>query len=203
VALNTINPTTVYSDKVIKTECIYGTRQEIIYHKLPAHRFLESFCLQSLSYYSSFFWKEKLNSGGKQCLQYQQIQTSISHLNSLNTKRDHRMPLEIQVRSDLGQAKNGTTVKPETTTYGVRNPGSFWPGTGKIWDDVKPETTTYGVRNPGSFWPGTGKKWDEVKPETTTYGVRNPGDRFTKVIVNRKSKITLKISLRARIRAFH
>jgi hypothetical protein len=29
------------------------------------------------------------------------------------------------------------------------------------------------------------------------------GDRFTKVIVNRKSKITLKISLRARIRAFH
>ena len=31
----------------------------------------------------------------------------------------------------------------------------------------------------------------------------SPGDRFTKVIVNRKSKITLKISLRARIRAFH
>jgi hypothetical protein len=30
-----------------------------------------------------------------------------------------------------------------------------------------------------------------------------PGDRFTKVIVSRKSKITLKISLRARIRAFH
>jgi len=30
-----------------------------------------------------------------------------------------------------------------------------------------------------------------------------PSDRFTKVIVNRKSKITLKISLRARIRAFH
>ena len=29
------------------------------------------------------------------------------------------------------------------------------------------------------------------------------GDRFTKVIVNRKSKITLKISLRVRIRAFH
>jgi hypothetical protein len=29
------------------------------------------------------------------------------------------------------------------------------------------------------------------------------GDRFTKVIVKRKSKITLKISLRARIRAFH
>jgi hypothetical protein len=29
------------------------------------------------------------------------------------------------------------------------------------------------------------------------------GERFTKVIVNRKSKITLKISLRARIRAFH
>ena len=29
------------------------------------------------------------------------------------------------------------------------------------------------------------------------------GDRFTKVIVNRKSKITLKISIRARIRAFH
>ena len=29
------------------------------------------------------------------------------------------------------------------------------------------------------------------------------GDRFTKVIVNRKSKFTLKISLRARIRAFH
>ena len=29
------------------------------------------------------------------------------------------------------------------------------------------------------------------------------GDRFTKVIVNRKSKITLTISLRARIRAFH
>ena len=28
------------------------------------------------------------------------------------------------------------------------------------------------------------------------------GDRFTKVIVNRKSKITLKISLRARIRTF-
>jgi hypothetical protein len=31
----------------------------------------------------------------------------------------------------------------------------------------------------------------------------SPGDRFTQVIVNRKSKITLKISLRARIRAFH
>ena len=31
----------------------------------------------------------------------------------------------------------------------------------------------------------------------------NSGNRFTKVIVNRKSKITLKISLRARIRAFH
>jgi hypothetical protein len=31
----------------------------------------------------------------------------------------------------------------------------------------------------------------------------SPGDRFTKVIVNRKSKITLKISLRARICAFH
>ena len=31
----------------------------------------------------------------------------------------------------------------------------------------------------------------------------SPGDHFTKVIVNRKSKITLKISLRARIRAFH
>ena len=30
-----------------------------------------------------------------------------------------------------------------------------------------------------------------------------PGDRFTKVIVNRKSKITLRISLRAHIRAFH
>ena len=30
-----------------------------------------------------------------------------------------------------------------------------------------------------------------------------PGDRFTKVIVNRKSKIILKISLRARIRSFH
>ena len=30
-----------------------------------------------------------------------------------------------------------------------------------------------------------------------------PGDRFTKVIVNRKSKITLTISLRARILAFH
>ena len=30
-----------------------------------------------------------------------------------------------------------------------------------------------------------------------------PGDRFTKVIVNSKSKITLTISLRARIRAFH
>jgi hypothetical protein len=29
------------------------------------------------------------------------------------------------------------------------------------------------------------------------------GDRFTKVIVNRNSKITLKTSLRARIRAFH
>jgi hypothetical protein len=29
------------------------------------------------------------------------------------------------------------------------------------------------------------------------------GDRFTKVIVNRKSKITLKISLRTCIRAFH
>jgi hypothetical protein len=33
--------------------------------------------------------------------------------------------------------------------------------------------------------------------------IKSPGDRFTKVIVNRKSKITLKISLRARIRAFH
>ena len=32
---------------------------------------------------------------------------------------------------------------------------------------------------------------------------RDSGDRFTEVIVNRKSKITLKISLRARIRAFH
>jgi hypothetical protein len=32
---------------------------------------------------------------------------------------------------------------------------------------------------------------------------KSPGDRFTKVIENRKSKITLKISLRARIRAFH
>ena len=30
-----------------------------------------------------------------------------------------------------------------------------------------------------------------------------PGNRFTKVIVNRKSKIILTISLRARIRAFH
>jgi hypothetical protein len=30
-----------------------------------------------------------------------------------------------------------------------------------------------------------------------------PGDRFSKVIVNRKSKITLTISLRARIREFH
>jgi hypothetical protein len=30
-----------------------------------------------------------------------------------------------------------------------------------------------------------------------------PGDRFTKVIVNRKSNITLTISLRARVRAFH
>ena len=30
-----------------------------------------------------------------------------------------------------------------------------------------------------------------------------PGDRFTKEIVNRKSKIILKNSLRARIRAFH
>jgi hypothetical protein len=29
------------------------------------------------------------------------------------------------------------------------------------------------------------------------------GNRFTKVILNCKSKITLKISLRARIRAFH
>ena len=37
----------------------------------------------------------------------------------------------------------------------------------------------------------------QIKP-----GVR-PGDRFTKVIVNRKSIITLKIFLRARIRAFH
>jgi hypothetical protein len=33
--------------------------------------------------------------------------------------------------------------------------------------------------------------------------ISSQGDRFTKVIVNRKSKITLKISLRARIRAFH
>jgi hypothetical protein len=32
---------------------------------------------------------------------------------------------------------------------------------------------------------------------------KGQGDRFTKVIVNRKSKITLKISLRARIRAFY
>ena len=30
-----------------------------------------------------------------------------------------------------------------------------------------------------------------------------PGDRFSKVIVNRKSKITLTISLRASIREFH
>ena len=30
-----------------------------------------------------------------------------------------------------------------------------------------------------------------------------PGDRFTKVIVNRKSNITLTISLCAHIRAFH
>ena len=37
-----------------------------------------------------------------------------------------------------------------------------------------------------------------------SYIFTSPGDRFTKVIVNRKSKITLKISLRgARIRAFH
>ena len=33
--------------------------------------------------------------------------------------------------------------------------------------------------------------------------IREPGDSFTKVIVNRKSKITLKISLRAPICAFH
>jgi hypothetical protein len=33
--------------------------------------------------------------------------------------------------------------------------------------------------------------------------LETPCDCFTKVIVNRKSKITLKISLRARIRAFH
>ena len=32
---------------------------------------------------------------------------------------------------------------------------------------------------------------------------KRPGDHFTKVIVIRKSKITLTISLRARIRAFH
>jgi hypothetical protein len=32
---------------------------------------------------------------------------------------------------------------------------------------------------------------------------KNSGYRFTKMIVNRKSKLTLKISLRARIRAFH
>ena len=36
-----------------------------------------------------------------------------------------------------------------------------------------------------------------------THKLKTSGDRFTKVIVNRKSKITLKISLRARIRAFH
>jgi hypothetical protein len=35
------------------------------------------------------------------------------------------------------------------------------------------------------------------------YLVNHPGDRFTKVIVNRNSKINLKISLRARMRAFH
>ena len=33
--------------------------------------------------------------------------------------------------------------------------------------------------------------------------LHSPSDCFTKVIVNRKSKITLKISLRACIRAFH
>ena len=32
---------------------------------------------------------------------------------------------------------------------------------------------------------------------------KRPGDRFTKVIVIRKSKITLTISLRVRIRVFH
>ena len=46
------------------------------------------------------------------------------------------------------------------------------------------------------FWPLDFEDGLEYKPYAT-------GDRFTKVIVNRKSKITLKISLRARIRAFH
>jgi hypothetical protein len=44
---------------------------------------------------------------------------------------------------------------------------------------------------------------DEVCQWLATCLWFSPGDRFTKVIVNRKSKITLKISLRARIRAFH
>ena len=49
------------------------------------------------------------------------------------------------------------------------------------------------------------RDWNILDTSHWTSFIRrfNVGDRFTKVIVNRKSKITLKISLRARIRAFH
>jgi hypothetical protein len=47
------------------------------------------------------------------------------------------------------------------------------------------------------------KAQKEDNQYTVEYKCEQPGDRFTKVIVNRKSKITFKISLRARIRAFH
>ena len=50
----------------------------------------------------------------------------------------------------------------------------------------------------GSFYEATSHaRKREFARETSSV------DRFTKVIANRKSKITLKISLRARIRAFH
>ena len=43
-----------------------------------------------------------------------------------------------------------------------------------------------------------------VRIISSSHALRSvPGDRFNKEIVNRKSKITLTISLRARIRAFH
>ena len=47
------------------------------------------------------------------------------------------------------------------------------------------------------------KKDKTISEKRNTILWKRPGDRFTKVIVIRKSKITLMISLRARIRAFH
>ena len=48
------------------------------------------------------------------------------------------------------------------------------------------------------LWQVSGFLWGTLVSSTN-----KTGDRFTKVIVNRKSKITLTISLRARICAFH